>query len=382
MPHKTEMDPQGKHGLGGLQPFVVRSLECFDHPTQPIFFLQPNLFSVSIPKRHNTMVLFNVNTFGPLVAPLDAKTAMGAATTPIPAAAVVPAAEVLATKIPATEVPTTEVPTTEVVAAFSAVEATAETNSAAANEGLPDIKAVVKSLFDLSYILDECLNDLPEAEEAFFELYGNFTMPVLNEVQAFDGIYSHLQGFLHFQIDEVDNMVDLVCGCLVSDPGGDQLISEVLEGALPDVSAIGDGGTLLDLVDYCLSNLNSALKSVMSRIRPASTAAPNASPTVALQDTQAAIALVRTCLQQFHGCLLNIREDAAALFQVTSAEEVPSPNLSELTARVQGYFQAQGDLDFEDYQGDLCIFKIAKALALPPALQPSKGGSSLYIFFF
>ena len=274
--------------------------------------------------------------------------------------------EVLATKIPAAEIPATgvvatfsgeilfppAVPAVEAVVAPATTNATAETNSTAANEGLLDIKAVVKSLLDLSYFLDGCLeNDLPEVEEAFHELCGEsegstkleeWSAVVLNEVQAFDKTYSRLEDFLDGQVAEVDNLVDLVCGCLVSDPGGEQLISEVLEGALPDVSAIGDGGTMLDLVDYCLSNSNSALKSVMSRIRPAATAtaAPNAAPTVALKDT--AIVLVCMSLQQSHDCLLNIREDAAALLQVTSAEQVtqkrPSPDGAVSPAKKMCFF--------------------------------------------
>jgi hypothetical protein len=88
---------------------------------------------------------------------------------------------------------------------------------------------------------------------------------------------------------------------------------------------------LLDLVDCCISNSNSACKGVVRRIRPAATAAaaPKASPTVTLQDAQAAIALVCMSLQEPHGCLLNIREDAAALLQVTSAEQAPPPSLQK-----------------------------------------------------
>jgi hypothetical protein len=108
-----------------------------------------------------------------------------------------PATEVLNTKIPAaddtevlaTKIPATEVPATVVVATFSgemlfpsavpAAEAavapaandTTETNNTAANEGLPDIKAVVKSILDLSYFLGGCLeSNLPEVEGAFHEL--------------------------------------------------------------------------------------------------------------------------------------------------------------------------------------------------------------------
>ena len=81
----------------------------------------------------------------------------------------------------------------------------------------------------------------------------------------------------------------------------------------------------------------------MSRIRPAATAtaAPNAAPTVALKDTQAAIVLVCMSLQQSHDCLLNIREDAAALLQVTPAEQVqkrPSPDGAVSPAKKMCFF--------------------------------------------
>jgi hypothetical protein len=174
-----------------------------------------------------------------------------------------------------------------------------------ANEELSDLKAVVKSLLVLY-----CFTDV---EKAFHELRGES-----NEVQAFDGIYNRLEDFLHFQVDEVDSLLNLLSCCF--DGGEDRLISEAMEGTSPDVPTKFNGGTLLDLVDYFLSNLDSALSSVMSRIRPAATDTPASS------DVRTAITLVDTCLRESKAVLHNIREDANALFLVTSAEEIHQPN--------------------------------------------------------
>ena len=183
---------------------------------------------------------------------------------------------------------------------FPAAKANSDTNSAAANELLLVITAVVKSLLDLSYHMGHCRDhELPLTEEVFHALCGESEGSIKMEQRVrrehqhdFDVVYSRLEEFLDGQIDEIKSLVSLFCDCLVSDPGGAQLTSEMLEGAPPDVSAIGDGGTLLGIVGCCLVNSNNALMSVVSRIRPAATAAPGASLTVAPQDVQADIMLV------------------------------------------------------------------------------------------
>jgi hypothetical protein len=210
--------------------------------------------------------------------------------------------------------------------------ATADTNSAAANEGLLVVKAVVKSLLWLSFRLAECLeNKLPEAGKLFNELCceseGNpkpegWSAVVASEVHAFALVYYRLERCLKGQVADVGSLVNLVCDCLVSGPGKDRFILEVLDGLerdLPDVSTIGDGGRLLDLVDLCLFCTNGALESVASLIRSAPTTASGPLP---LQDTQVDVVQVYRRLQEAIGCLLNVREHAAALLQVSPVERV------------------------------------------------------------
>ena len=122
---------------------------------------------------------------------------------------------------------------------------------------------------------------------------------IVSEVHAFAKVYYRLQDFLNGQVADIGSLLNLVSG-----PGKDRLILDVLGGLeqdLPAVSTIGDGGRLLDLVDSCLFCTNDALESVAS-----------------LQCTQ--VHQVCKRLQEAIGLLLNAREHAAALLQVAPVE--------------------------------------------------------------